>query len=383
MNAKARRRTAKKKTPPARYVPDVRALAAGALAVAALVAVGASILFSAPPLLLLAPLAGLTAALACRLPTAGGARRVRRDRRRDRDGRRGLARSVGSAVAVAARRAVVVALVAAIVAYAAAWARPRVPWGGRALQALGLALFLAALWIAGTAAANTPATDGSTAVSVIASPPPLSRDLVRRGHLPSLRTARPPGRRLLPVGGRDAAAGELVPPPGHRRGQPAQLPAADPVRRARRAARRAAPVYAALAWASLAALAGFALVRRFAGPAPALVAAVATGTYCTSIATSVTLVNSEWWAGVLGLAALALSVWSPRARRPLVLAAAAAAAALAAALVREIGAAVRARRPRRRARSTPRPRRVRAWLPWIAALALAVVAYALHWTAAL
>jgi len=110
------------------------------------------------------------------------------------------------------------------------------------------------------------------------------------------------------------------------------------------------------------------------------------GAYYSFLALSVFLFGAELWAGAFALASCALLVNASApaenpARRRTAFVWAAAAAALAAALVRELGIAfVLLGLVATLADAEDRTKRL--WMPWAGALAITLVVYAVHWSAA-
>lgn len=139
-------------------------------------------------------------------------------------------------------------------------------------------------------------------------------------------------------------------------------------------------VIAALVLMSAAIVAAWTIASRFTAPHVALVGVVAVAAYLHAF-TAMSLAEVEIWAGPLVLIAVALALQSFAAgRRALVWAVAAASAGLLATLVRELavgvlllGLASTLAGPGWRAR--------RLWIPWAAAIVVAVVAYGAHMSA--
>ena len=144
-----------------------------------------------------------------------------------------------------------------------------------------------------------------------------------------------------------------------------------------------AEVLAGLVLLSATSVAAYLLTRRYVDVPAALVACTATAAYGAALVASPALLFSEFWAGGLGLVALALAAHSfAGGKRLVALQAAAAAVALLAALTRElavafllVGLAASLVDAESRAR--------RLWALWAVALALFAGAYALHVHAAL
>jgi hypothetical protein len=371
---------------PGRSTDRDRLLAAalGILAVAACAALGATLWFTAPTLLLLGPFAGLLAALAARRASDAA-----------------LAAAVGSVAGVALAAfvsrapwdapstwlpdALGLSVVAAAVAFAVAYLREREPRITSWLGVAALTLLVVGVWWAGTAVATKPAMDGSTLASVLAAPPKAGtftsdEDIYLR-YVARLRAGEPYYRAAattLQEANRYHVKGIDVSTPLSFRLPTlywllSRLPAGGlPM------------VYAGLLWASLAAAAAFLLARRFVADAFALVAATAAGAYCANVATNTTLVQTEWWAGVLGLLSLALYLTGRGSRsHRLAWTLAAVAAATAAALVRELAVPflllglAASLLGDEETPAVPRP-----WLPWAAGLAVVTLAYAAHWVSA-
>ena len=141
-----------------------------------------------------------------------------------------------------------------------------------------------------------------------------------------------------------------------------------------------APFVAMMACGTLAALAAFALARRYGSPALALASAALVTAYFGGIAVSLNLLMPEPWAGGFGLVAVALLLETQTSERGGRLLVAAIAAAVVSALFRELGVAflllglVATAAGRRDLR--------RGWIAWAAALLLVAGVYAVHWSAA-
>lgn len=137
-------------------------------------------------------------------------------------------------------------------------------------------------------------------------------------------------------------------------------------------------VWAALALASVAVLAAFALGHTFVADPVALAGPVAVAGWGAAVASSTLSIEAEAWAGMLVLASLSMAVWRARSpRAALWWHAGAALAATSAALVREIaapllliGLAV--------ALFDSGLRRHRIWIPWAAGCLAFALGYATH-----
>jgi len=142
-------------------------------------------------------------------------------------------------------------------------------------------------------------------------------------------------------------------------------------------------VLAALLLGAAAAVAAYLLGRQFVSAAWALVGCAAISSYAATVGASAGLLYVEYWTGLLGVIAVAFfAAARGSTRRVLAMQIAAAAVATLAALTRELAIpfliagliAVLA---------DPVLRHVRAWIPWLTGLAATGVAYAVHWRLAL
>lgn len=130
--------------------------------------------------------------------------------------------------------------------------------------------------------------------------------------------------------------------------------------------------------------AAYLLARRFVSAAVALVGCAAVATYGAALTPTLSILVTEYWAGLLGLVSLAILVQAQpqEPRKRMLLNAAAVAAAIGAALIGELSApflvvglvTVLA---------DADDRRERLWIWWLAAIVGIVAFYFLHWNAAI
>ncbi len=373
---------------PAFLPQDVRSALIGGLAIVGATVLGGTILFNTLTIALLGLLAGALSATAMRKPANSGLLAF-------------AATFVGVVLAAGASRSpwgpfttwgldlVAVSVAAAIVAVALAILMERQPAAERLVRAAAVVLVLGALWYSGIDRAMRPAADGSTLVSHLSAPidaydaSSADEDLYL-SYVQRLANGRP---YYSTVASSLAEVNSVRPNP---------IDAGTPL------SYRPPTLYwllavvpgggwglvvAGLVWSSLAAVSAYFLAARLAGFAPAIVGATVVGAYCAGMATDITVVYTEWWAGVLGLASVALLVAAARlddasakwlARS---VPTAAPAAALGAALVRELAVAFIVL-GLTAVLFEPSARGRRLWIPWVAALGIAVLAYVAHWAAA-
>ena len=144
-----------------------------------------------------------------------------------------------------------------------------------------------------------------------------------------------------------------------------------------------AMVIAALVWATLAVVSAYRLCRRFVDAPLALLGVTVLATYLVGYLGGVQLLDTELWAGILGVSFVAAFVAAERShgatRAAFVVASVA--AALLAALIRELAFAFLLVGLAASLAGTS-PGRLRRVLPWVPAAIAALGVYALHWRAA-
>jgi hypothetical protein len=349
------------------------------LAVAALQLVAAPVFAKVSPLLFLGPLAGLAAALAVDEPVRAAAASAVGVLLGSLLAQYALVAGTAPALTAALGPAAIAAAVGALVTLLLA----RSPHLARLVAAGAVALLILGAWQSTVVIDTTPDASGATFASMLRTPPAIGPNITDEA-IYALYVGRT-------AAGQDyyRVVGDVLQEANRTRSTPYDVSTPLSFRLptlywtlSRLPQDGLSLILAALAVASAAAVAAYALARRFVGPALGLVAAAGVMAYLSSLATTPLFLNSEGWAGALGLVSVALLVAGldgPEADARLLWASAA--AGLLAASVRELGAAflvvgLLASLVRSDAR------RSRAWLPFVAAIAGFAAVLGVHWTAA-
>ncbi|HEY3316887.1 MAG TPA: hypothetical protein VGK50_00475 [Coriobacteriia bacterium] len=209
--------------------------------------------------------------------------------------------------ATAAGALAVAAGIAALLAWAARWFLDESPRSVKLMPAAALAFVVATLWLVITGTATLPAKDGSTFVGLLASPPPITKDVadealfliivqrMKNGedyYKASVRTLDEANKAFK---GRD----DLRTPTSFR-------PPAYYWLLSRLPFNGVSILYSMLVLGSVAAVAAYLLARCFTGPPLALVASAGVAAWYAYISTTGSVLDTEPVAGVLGLVTLAL-----------------------------------------------------------------------------
>lgn len=273
----------------------------------------------------------------------------------------------------------VVAGIAVAVGAGGAYLRERRPSSTRWLEWAGVVCVLGMVWVAGLTYATQPIEMGFAPIELFRSTPAISADsydeqlfvlTVRRMQQGSGYYAAM-GRTLADVNAaRPGVSDDLSRPTSFR------LPTLYEFLAVLPNDGRSWSI-AMLVLVSAGVVAAWSIAVRYTVSSVALVGMTLSGVFMSRFA-GINLPDSELWAGVLGLIAVALALKSLSVKRRAVLwATAAAAVALLATLTRELAVAFLLVGIASSV-ALPRVRSARVWVPWISALAGAMVAYLLH-----